>query len=148
MTAPILWFLLGTAFLGIEVTSMAFVLIFFTVGAWAAAGAAWCGASLEWQIAIFMLGTLLTPAFLRRRLRAVFNGQSQAAVITNDHPLTGKQGIVSRNILPGAIGEICVGGSFWRATADAALDEGMPARVQGCLPEDGLILRVTLAKKE
>jgi membrane protein implicated in regulation of membrane protease activity len=142
MTAPVLWFLLGAAFFGIEVISMTLVLIFFAVGAWAAAVAAWCGANFVWQIAAFMLCSLLTLCFLRRRLHAVFSGQTRAAVAEGGHPLTNRQGTVSKIIRPGAHGEICVGGSFWRAVADGLLHEGTPVRVLGCLPGDGLVLRV------
>jgi membrane protein implicated in regulation of membrane protease activity len=147
MTAPVLWFLLGVAFLGIEVLSMTLVLIFFAAGAWAAAGAAWCGAHFAWQIAVFILCSLLTLCFLRRRLRTVFSGQARAAVTEGGHPLANRQGTVSKTIRPGAVGEICVGGSFWRAVADSPIHEGRPVRVLGGVPGDDLVLRVTGAKE-
>ncbi|MDR2744994.1 MAG: NfeD family protein [Desulfovibrio sp.] len=147
MTAPVLWFLLGVAFLGVEVLSMTLVLIFFAAGAWAAAGAAWCGAHFVWQIVVFMLCSLLTLYFLRRRLRAVFSGQTRAAAAESGHPLTNRQGTVSRIIRPGAVGEICVGGSFWRAVADSPIHEGTPVRVLGGMPGDELVVRVTRTEK-
>ena len=147
MTAPVLWFLSGVLLLLIEVMSPAFVLLFFAAGAWAAAGAAWCGAPLAWQIAVFMLCSLLTLLFLRRRLRAVFSGRSKTAVITDGHPLTDRQGIVSKGIHPGIIGEIRIGGSFWRATADSPLNEGTPVQVLGCVPGNELVLRVVRAEE-
>ncbi|MDR2055859.1 MAG: NfeD family protein [Desulfovibrio sp.] len=147
MTVPVLWFLLGVAFLGIEVLSMTLVLIFFAAGAWAAAGAAWCGAHFVWQIAVFMLFSLLTLYLLRRRLRAVFSGQTRAAAAESGHPLADRQGAVSKTIRPGAVGEICVGGSFWRAVADSPIHEGTPVRVLGCVPGDELVLRVARAEE-
>jgi membrane protein implicated in regulation of membrane protease activity len=147
MTASVLWFLLGVAFLGIEVLSMTLVLIFFAAGAWAAAGAAWCGANFVWQIAVFMLCSLLTLCFLRRRLRTVFSGQTRAAAPEGGHPLADRQGTVSKAIRPGVVGEICVGGSFWRAVADSPIHEETPVRVLGCVAGDELVLRVARAEK-
>ncbi|MDR2574008.1 MAG: NfeD family protein [Desulfovibrio sp.] len=147
MTAPVLWFLSGVFLLLIEVMSPAFVLLFFAAGAWAAAGAAWCGAPFAWQIAVFMLCSLLMLLFLRRRLRAVFSGRSKPATITDDHPLMDRQGIVSKGIHPGIIGEICAGGSFWRAMADSALNEGTPVRILGCVSGNELVLRVIRAEE-
>ena len=146
MTAPVLWFLLGVVFLGIEVLSMTLVLIFFATGAWAAAGAAWCGAHFAWQIAVFILCSLLTLCFLRRRLHTVFSGQSRAAVTELGHPLADRQGTVSKIIRPVAVGEICVGGSFSRAVADSPIHEGTPVRVLGCVSGDELVLRVAEAE--
>ena len=66
MSAPLLWFLLGLAFLLIELMAPTLVLIFFGAGAWVTACVALLGLSLNWQLVTFIfvsLFTLLFPVF-------------------------------------------------------------------------------------
>lgn len=74
MSAPLLWFLLGLAFLLIELMAPTLVLIFFGAGAWVTACVALLGLSLNWQLVTFIFVSLFTLLFLRRHLRAVFGG--------------------------------------------------------------------------
>lgn len=146
MSSSLLWFLLGIAFLLAELMTPATVLLFFGVGAWAAAAAALLGLATGWQLAAFMVVSLLTLIFLRRHLRAIFSGRSHKAAAENSqpqaHPLSGRQGIVSRTLRPGQVGEVSIDGSFWRAVAQSEIHEGRPVRVLGTLPADALVLRV------
>ncbi len=145
MNPSLLWFLLGIVFLLAELATPTTVLLFFGVGAWAAAAAALLGLTTGWQLAAFMVVSLLTLIFLRRHLRAVFGGRSHKAVPENSqqaHPLSGRQGTVSKTLHPGQVGEVSIDGSFWRAVAQSESPQGRPVRVLGALPADALILRV------
>ena len=152
MNAPLLWFIVGVAFFLAELMTPAMVLLFFGVGAWASALAALLGMDLAWQIITFICISLLTLLFLRRRLRAVFGGRARRVASGScdghdeehcaPHPLTGRQGILSKPIRPGEVGEVSIDGSFWRATAHEKLTEGSPVRVQGADPADALVLHV------
>lgn len=146
MNPSLLWFLLGIAFLLAELMTPTTVLLFFGVGAWAAAAAALLGLATGWQLAVFMVVSLLTLIFLRRHLRAIFGGRSHKAAMENSqaqaHPLSGRQGIVSKTLYPGEVGEVSIDGSFWRAVAPSEIREGRPVRVLGTLPSDALVLRV------
>lgn len=152
MNAPLLWFILGAAFFVAELMTPAMVLLFFGVGAWAAALAALMGLGLAWQLITFICLSLLTLLFLRRRLRAVFGGRAHRVPAGNcnghgeesctPHPLAGRQGVISKVVYPGEIGEVSIDGSFWRATAHENLAEGSPVRVQGADPADALVLHV------
>ena len=66
MSAPLLWFLLGIAFLLIELMAPTLVLIFFGAGAWVTACVALLGLSLNWQLVTFIFVSLFTLLFLRR----------------------------------------------------------------------------------
>ncbi len=157
MNAPLLWFILGAAFLVAELMTPAMVLLFFGVGAWAAALAALMGLDLTWQLITFICLSLLTLLFLRQRLRAVFGGRAHRVPAKTcngnreesctPHPLTGRQGIISKTVHPGNVGEVSIDGSFWRATAHETLAEGSPVRVQGADPGDALMLHVSPVTK-
>ena len=157
MNAPLLWFIVGVAFFVAELMTPAMVLLFFGVGAWASALAALLGMTLAWQIVAFICISLLTLLFLRRRLRTVFGGRSSRNPSANydgqdcdgqdytqcaTHPLTGRQGVVSKTLRPGEMGEISIDGSFWRATAHEHLAAGSPVLVLGADPGNALVLRV------
>ncbi len=148
MSASLLWFLLGLAFLGAELLTPTQVLLFFGVGAWAAALAALMDLGINIQLVVFATVSIATLIFLRRRLRTIFGGRSRR---TDDnglseaappHPLQGQSGTVSRDIMPNQMGEVYVGGSFWRAVADIPLTKDAPITVLDALPDDTLTLRV------
>ena len=148
MHAPLLWFFLGTALLLAELLTPALVLLFFGLGAWAAALAALLGLELSGQLVVFMAVALCSLAVLRRRLRQVFGGRARAGDAPHDedapapHPLTGARGVVSKALRPGAEGEVSVGGSFWRAVSAVPLEKGAPAAVLGAQADHGLVLCV------
>ena len=54
----------------------------------------------------------------------------------------GKMGTVTRPIPVNGVGEISVGGSFWRAVSPEAQPEGAQVRVLGHIPDDELTLEV------
>ena len=152
MNAPLLWFILGAAFFVAELMTPAMVLLFFGVGAWAAALAALMGLGFAWQLITFICLSLLTLLFLRRRLRAVFGGRAHRVPAGNcnghgeesctTHPLAGRQGVISKVVYPGKIGEVSIDGSFWRATAHEHITAGSPVLVLGADPGNALVLRV------
>ena len=152
MSVPLLWFLLGVAFLGVELVNPTLVLGFFGIGAWVTACAALLGLGLAWQVVLFMAASLLALRLLRRRFRHVFGGRAEAATDPHDyggssgaappHPLAGHTGRVSRPLRPDGRGEVRNDGSFWRAVAPVYIPEGREVRVLGAEPEDSLVLRV------
>lgn len=145
-SAPLVWFLVGLAFLGIELASPTLVLIFFGIGAWATALAALADTSLSVQLVCFMLVSILSLLLLRRHLRSVFGGRAHGPGPEDDsappHPLAGRVGVVSRPIAQGMAGEVDIDGSFWRAVSTGPIAAGAQVRVLGTQAGDGLLLRV------
>ena len=141
---PLLWFFLGTALLLAELLTPALVLLFFGLGAWAAALAALAGLDFSGQLVVFM-------AVLRKRLRRVFGGRAKDGDAPHDdegpapHPLTGTRGLVSKALQSGFEGEVSAGGSFWRAVSTTPLEKGAPVVVLGAQPGNGLVLCVAPA---
>ena len=152
MGLPLLWFLLGLAFLAVELAYPTLVLGFFGIGAWVAACAALTGLAVGWQVVVFIAASLLALRLLRRRCRHVFGGRAEAATDPHDyggsaetappHPLAGHTGRVSKPVRPDGRGEVRIDGSFWRAVAPVYIPEGREVRVLGAEPEDSLVLRV------
>ena len=157
MSAPTLWFLLGFVFFAAELFLPGFIMVFFGVGAWAAALAAGLGADLALALIIFIGMSDGSLLLLRRMLVATFQGRSRLASEreseamedagdpddeTTPFMLTGKQATVSRTITPKTIGEVTVGGSFWRAISDADIPEGSLVVILGHDKDNELLLRV------
>lgn len=143
MTAPLIWFLIGVALFAAEIMTPALVLLFFGIGAWAAALTALMDVPAGGQAAVFIAASLLSLVFFRQKARGIFSGRSGDPAPSGGHPLAGRRGIVSKALTPGSVGEIDIDGSFWRAMSDTPMSQGQAVLVQGPLAGDALILRVT-----
>lgn len=147
MNAVIVWFVIGVACLLGELFTTSFVVVFFGVGAWAAALVAAVHSGLEQELVAFLLVSLASLVFLRRRLVAVFRGgRADAPGVSPEgapeFAHTGALAEVSQEIPAGGIGEIALGGSFWRAFSPVAVAKGARVRVKGPSPADMLVLEV------
>lgn len=142
MGMTLIWFFIGIGFLLVELAFPALVVMFFGLGAWAAAIPAALGGTLKLQLAVFIGVSLASLLLLRRYAKSVFGGRARTARAGAPHPLAGQQGVASKDLHPGEVGEVSIGGSFWRAVADVHLSEGAAVRVLGTLPDDELVLHV------
>lgn len=143
MNPVIIWFVLGAVLMVAELFTPAFIIVFFGVGAWAAALTAALWPGLEQELAAFLVVSVLSLFLLRRRLVATFQGRrTEARPNGPEFAYTGRQAEVTQAIPAGGEGEISLGGSFWRATSAAAVEQGATVRVLGPLPDDELVIRV------
>ena len=149
MSLPVIWFLVGVACLVLEVLTPGFVLIFFGVGAFAASGVTAVYDNVTYGLATFSVVSIVAVVFLRSRVMKAMQGWTKKAstYVEQGTPATqvGRSGVVSQAIEPGGIGEISLGGSFWRAEADESLPVGTPVEVYSAHPSDELLLRVRRA---
>lgn len=143
-TAQVLWVLAGVAFLLAELAWPGFVLLFFAIGAFAAALLAFAGAAAGAQFLCFLAVSLAGMALLRRVFLRVFRGSTHSpgaegpdgvgGAPGSDDIGVGKIAVVVRAIAPGAPGEIKFRGSFWRAEVadgDGAIGEGENVAILG-----------------
>ncbi len=143
MSSALAWLIAGLIFLGIDLLLPHQVLMFFGIGAFAACLGHFLGLSLQGELVVFILVSLLSLVILRRRLAVIFGGASMSKAETSlVHPLCGRVGLVSKDITPGQIGEIEIDGSFWRATASESLASGIQVQVVSVCQEDALLLEV------
>lgn len=146
-SAHVLWFLTGAVFLLAEMALPGFVLLFFAIGAFAAAFAAWVTLGLGGQIMVFLAVSLAGVGLLRRMFLRVFQGRVSAPA--NDAPgqgagpagiaddeAVGKAALVTRAISPEVPGEIKFRGSFWRAEASVPIGEGENVVILGQTKHD------------
>lgn len=154
-SAHVLWFLAGVAFLLAELALPGFVLLFFALGAFAAALAAFgLGLGTGGQFVVFLAASLAGLALLRRMFLRVFRGRirSPGAEGAADGPENdigaGKAALVTRAVAPGVPGEIKFRGSFWRAESAEAIGEGESVVILGLAHNDSGAYLVRSARAE
>jgi len=138
----LLWFVTGALLFSLELFAPVFVLFFFGVGAWVAAVAVWLfPLELVWQLAIFLVSSLLSLFSLRQTLRGVFRGNRAHNAVPNPtmSAAVGALAEVIEAIKPPLEGQIKFQGSFWRAVSGTAIATGEKVRITG---QNGLVMQV------
>jgi inner membrane protein len=136
--APALaWLALAILAAIVEVSIPHFGVMFVSVGAVAAAVAAFFGSGLAVQLIVFAAAVTLSLLLLRERLLKRIGGRGIPSRTEN---LIGREGIVTHDVdaTVGA-GRINVGGEDWAARAPMPLAAGTRVRVVGA---DGIVLEV------
>jgi inner membrane protein len=123
------WFLLGAALLILELSTPGFLAIFFAAGAWITAILIWLhiisGSSMP--IVVFLLVSVVSLSFLRRRLAAVVGRRMGTAQNTERalDDIIGKSAKVTEAIDASAqTGQVDFRGTTWTAVADQRIEAG------------------------
>jgi len=146
LSPALIWFLVGVAFLIVELFLPGFILIFFTAGCWIVALIVWLtDIELSLQILIFTVSSLVLLFSLRKYSMKIFKGTTRDDLDDRyaDSKI-GKTAIVTKAITPNMPGEIKVMGSFWRAISDINIEEGQSVLITSQESEDGLTFKVKL----
>ena len=142
-----IWFILGMILFALELASPLFVMFFFGLGAWAAGLTALFVDDIAIEVFVFGASSVVFLVLLRRVLVRTFRGKTQLSSDKMSEGLpslhAGKLAAVTRPIPHGGVGEIAVGGSYWRAVSAQPVAEGARVRVLGHVPDDELTLEVT-----
>ena len=151
LSAHMIWFLIGVAFIAAELAVPGFIVVFFGGGAWITAMAVWLFVDMEQthQILLFVSSSLLLLFGLRKYAIKTFSGDSRENTdeIFSDSKI-GKSAVVTKTIRPNLEGEIKVMGSFWRAVADHQIEEGETVKVESHESGDSLVLKVKMIEGE
>lgn len=139
----LIWFLIGIAFLIAEMMVPGFILVFFAGGSWIVAVTVFFleDLNLTTQVAIFIVSSLVLLFSLRRYGLKTFQGKSKGG-IDDEFSQVGQKAQVTKAIPIGGFGEIQLGGTFWRATAEVLIEQDQLVIVTGVDPNDGLIIQV------
>jgi membrane protein implicated in regulation of membrane protease activity len=132
-----IWFLIGLVLIVAEFAAPGVVIIFFGLGAWAAALAVLAvEMSLFFQIVIFLVVSITTLLALRKRFVAVSENTPD---MTDE--FIGKQAEVEQPIARGAYGQVKFKGALWKAetTSDQVLEKGTMVEIVGY---ESIILKV------
>ena len=144
LSPSLIWFLIGVAFLIAEIALSGFILIFFTAGCWIVALVTWLfDIELTIQILVFIVSSLTLLFTLRKYSLKIFKGKTRNSI--DDHytdSKIGKTAIVTKIISPNMPGEIKAMGSFWRAIAEEAIEEGQSVLIESQESDDGLTFKV------
>ncbi len=136
LDASLFWFIAGVFLLALEAVTPGFFLLFFGLGAWVAAAAAFfLPVSLSGQLLIFMAVSVLTLIILRRKLKYLFEGRLAPKDKIDDPVFTsqylGREVTIVRRAGPVEPGLAELNGTNWRArTEQGVVEAGCQATVE------------------
>jgi len=128
LNPPMVWFLLGIAFLVLEAFVPGVFLLFFGLGAWSAALAALAGLNQTAQLLTFMAVSLVSLALLRKKLKSLLTARAGRGEMTDDPVFAaqflGREVAVVGEAAQGRLALVELNGSNWQAES-----EGEPLRL-------------------
>lgn len=135
-----LWAAVAVICLIVELFTVSFFIICFSVGAIAALVASFfCG--IYAQLVVFVLFSALS-IFQVRPFAKKYLHQKQNQYRTNADALIGNTGVVSQEIKAGGYGRVAIGGDDWKAQADESEDIAVGTRVK-VVGRESIIIKVT-----
>jgi membrane protein implicated in regulation of membrane protease activity len=120
----VIWFLVGLGLLLLELALPGLVILFFGAGAWVTAlVCAITDISLNWQIFIFLIASLLGLVLLRRYLRKRFFSKSDKETEDPLEEFIGKKALAVDDFKDGG-GTVEFKGTRWTARCDEPVKKG------------------------
>jgi membrane protein implicated in regulation of membrane protease activity len=139
----LIWFICGVVLVLLEFAVPGVILVFFGLGAWAAAITTYFGVtkSAASQLLVFAGSSVVLLVFLRRYIRSRFSGfvSERQAPDRNLDEFTGKTVVVLEDIAPMKPGKVEFKGAPWRAESDDSLKQGESGIIEKA---DGLTLKI------
>ncbi|EGB15512.1 protein of unknown function DUF107 [Pseudodesulfovibrio mercurii] len=123
----LVWLGVGVFFVIAELVVPAFIVIFFGLGAFIAGATAFFGASVQVQLVVFGLSSIILILLLRKVMAKTFSGEK-----AEDEPepnVVGSLAEVVEAIRPPQSGRIKFQGSFWNARSGRAVEPGSVVRI-------------------
>lgn len=140
----LIWFLVGLVLMLMEFVVPGFIIFFFGVGAWIVALICLLtDISLNVQLIIFLVTSVLLFVFLRKWMRTIFVGYKKYGQPSDDDmsEFVGKKAVVTKKIDPVTGGKVEFHGTSWSAEAQdgEAIAEDSVVEITG---KQGLTLKV------
>lgn len=138
----IIWFVVGLVMLIFEFMLPGLIIGFFGVGAVITAVVCLItDVSLNTQLIVFIVSSVLSLLILRRWLKGIFLGHTKGRQAgTQDlDDFVGQRAVVKEKIVPRTGGKVEFHGTDWQAIADGEIPEGAAVEVVG---KDNLTLKV------
>lgn len=132
ISPPVIWFFFGLIIFLLELAAPGLILFFFGLGAWITAiFTIVFDLTLAWQLTIFLITSVSSLYFLRKKFTILFEGyrQGKENPDKNLDDFTGKKVIVREAIIPPNRGKVELYGSVWSAEAETEIKEGETAEV-------------------
>lgn len=135
----VIWFLIGLGLLLLELALPGLVILFFGAGAWVTAlVCAITDISLNWQILIFLIASLLGLVLLRRYLKKRFFSKTDKEIEDQLEEFIGKKAKAVEDFKGGS-GKVEFKGTRWSALCNAPVKKGEWLTIQS---KDSLTLKV------
>ncbi|MHC4424961.1 MAG: NfeD family protein [Planctomycetota bacterium] len=133
----IIWFLIGFVLLILEFAMPGLIVFFFAVGACIVAVvcllSTYVHGSINAQLVIFIVGSVLSLLCLRKWLKGIFIGhvKSKQDMTEDLKEFIGERAVVREKITPKAGGKVEFHGTNWAAEADEEIAEGTVVEIIG-----------------
>lgn len=115
MSYGIMWLILSGVCLILEIFTVSFLLFFPGVGAFLSFVSYLLGASIYFQVVIFVVSSTLMILFVRPLITRFFKTKDTPM---NSNFLIGKTGIVLKDINTNKVGQVKVSGEVWSAISN------------------------------
>ena len=143
MEIYIVWLITALVLLIVEIFTVSFGVVCFSLGAVFAALGAYLGISVLWQLLIFSVVSFIAFVFIRPFV-VKFLLKKKDEVLTNADAIVGRQAIVTEEINPDKnTGRVKIDGDDWKAEASEVLAVGEKVEV---VSRDSIILKVKSLK--
>jgi inner membrane protein len=117
----ILWFFVGLILIFLELIVPNFIILFFAIGAWSVSLLLFfVKFSLNIQLIIFLLVSLLSMILLRKYFSNIFHGKESKQ---QNNDFIGEKAIVTKAIKVNEIGKVEFHGTLWDAEAEDSIDK-------------------------
>ena len=141
----LIWFLVGLVLLVLEFILPGLIIGFFGAGAWIVAivclFSAYVAGSINTQLIIFIIASVLSLLLLRKWLKGMFIGHTKSKQdLTEDmKEFIGERAVVKEKITPKAGGKVELHGTNWVAEADEEIAAGTVVEI---IAKENLTLKV------
>lgn len=129
-----IWVLIGLFFLLLEIFLPGLIVFFFGLGALlVAAMCFFIDVSVNLQLVVFVISSILMLIILRKWLQGIFVGHvySEQAGSEDLSDFVGKKVIVQEKIVPPQSGTVEFNGVSWKAQADVPVEVGQMVQITG-----------------
>ena len=143
--APVIWFLIGLAFLLLEFMLPGLIVLFFGFGAWVTAICTLIlDLGLNAQLIVFIGTSVLSLIFLRKYFKRIFVGKDEKAVDEILEEFVGKIVIAETDFEKGRKGKVTFKGAIWEALSETDIKKGDQLKIIG---KDSIVLKVESLNK-
>jgi len=128
----VIWFLVGLAFLLLEMAMPAFIVFFFALGAFLVSLTLRFfepGLSFVNQINLFTFSSVFLLLILRKYSKNIFLGRQEGDKISKSQDSKKNIATVSKTIEKGSFGEIKFQGTFYKAKSEKSIKKGVVVEV-------------------
>jgi len=132
LSPALIWFSLGLILIIIEFIIPGLITIFFGIGAWVVAILClMMNLSLNTQLFIFIITSILLLVFLRRWFQSIFYSRSAANPVNMEEleEYLGKKAVVVAEITEANQGKVEFRGSTWKAEAYETIPKGTTVEI-------------------